>query len=665
MPRDLVLGNGEILINIDRHMSIRDIYYPYVGWANHVGGHHCRIGVWVIDGGFAWLSDSWDWQIKYETNTLVTSCTARHHGLGIRLHIGQTVLHNRNILLQRIIIENLRENAREVRMFFAHDLRIDESDIGDTAFYYPYQPSLIHYKRDRYFAFAGYSDDDPQDPSAGISQYACGEKGFKGAEGAWRDAEDGLLSMNAIAQGSVDSVASFSINLPAKDKSVLRTWLSIGHNLNSVTSMQIPLRTGMFDSLFNDTREYWQTFVDRGVDISVLPERVADLFHRSLLIIRTQTDKRGAIIASNDSDIMDTARAHYSYMWPRDGALAAAALDQLDVKEVTRPFFEFCMKILPSDRAAFLHKYGPDGTMGASWHPWIIGGEPEIPFQEDGTALVVWAVWKHYERYKDDEYSKQLYTRLVVPAAEFMAAYRDAKVGLPLPSWDLWEERRGTHVFTTAAVIAALNAAAKLAAAFEDTQSQIKFQRTADEMKEAFLSLFWNEELRHFVRMVNVQEDGSLDVDSTMDASSYAIFAFDVLPANDPKVVSNMQEFGKKLWVKVGVGGVARYQRDWYFHVTQDFENVPGNPWLICTLWLADWYIAVAKSKEDLKPALDLLEWTAVCALRTGILSEQVHPFTLQQLSVSPLTWSHAQFLTSCLGYLDKWKEYKPRTVGS
>ena len=113
-----------------------------------------------------------------------------------------------------------------------------------------------------------------------------------------------------------------------------------------------------------------------------------------------------------------------------------------------------------------------------------------------------------------------------------------------------------------------------------------------------------------------------------------------------------MQTLGRKLWVKAGGGGLARYERDYYFRVSEDFDKVPGNPWIICTLWLADWYIATAKKKEDLRGALDLLEWAGICALGTGVLSEQVDPFTLAPLSVAPLTWSHAQFVTTATNYL-------------
>jgi hypothetical protein len=43
--------------------------------------------------------------------------------------------------------------------------------------------------------------------------------------------------------------------------------------------------------------------------------------------------------------------------------------------------------------------------------------------------------------------------------------------------------------------------------------------------------------------------------------------------------------------------------------------------------------------------------------LPSGVLAEQVHPYTNQPLSVSPLTWSHAAFVTTVLEYLNKLEE--------
>jgi hypothetical protein len=48
------------------------------------------------------------------------------------------------------------------------------------------------------------------------------------------------------------------------------------------------------------------------------------------------------------------------------------------------------------------------------------------------------------------------------------------------------------------------------------------------------------------------------------------------------------------------------------------------------------------------------MEWVAARALPSGILAEQVNPYTDEPLSVSPLTWSHATFVAMVQHYLDK-----------
>ncbi len=47
MVRPLVLGNGQLLVNFDGALNMRDLYFPYVGQLNHIGGHYCSFGVWV------------------------------------------------------------------------------------------------------------------------------------------------------------------------------------------------------------------------------------------------------------------------------------------------------------------------------------------------------------------------------------------------------------------------------------------------------------------------------------------------------------------------------------------------------------------------------------------------------------------------------------------
>ncbi len=152
--------------------------------------------------------------------------------------------------------------------------------------------------------------------------------------------------------------------------------------------------------------------------------------------------------------------------------------------------------------------------------------------------------------------------------------------------------------------------------------------------------------------MVTKKGDGSWEVDETVDASLVGLWQFGMYPPDDPKIVPTMQAIREQLWVKTNVGGVARYTNDHYHQVSQDIANVPGNPWFICTLWLAEWYALTAKGAEGLKQAMDILEWVAAHALPSGILAEQVDPYTDQPVSVSPLTWSHAAYVSTVLTYL-------------
>jgi len=102
------------------------------------------------------------------------------------------------------------------------------------------------------------------------------------------------------------------------------------------------------------------------------------------------------------------------------------------------------------------------------------------------------------------------------------------------------------------------------------------------------------------------------------------------------------------------VGGVARYEGDAYHRISEEESGrVPGNPWLICTLWQAEYTIARATSVAELQSALDLVRWALSKALPSLVLPEQIDPYDGQPLSVSPLTWSHAQVISVIRSYLD------------
>jgi hypothetical protein len=49
-----------------------------------------------------------------------------------------------------------------------------------------------------------------------------------------------------------------------------------------------------------------------------------------------------------------------------------------------------------------------------------------------------------------------------------------------------------------------------------------------------------------------------------------------------------------------------------------------------------------------------LVQWAADRALPSGTMAEQLHPYTGDPLSVSPLTWSHAEYVRTVREYINR-----------
>jgi GH15 family glucan-1,4-alpha-glucosidase len=417
--------------------------------------------------------------------------------------------------------------------------------------------------------------------------------------------------------------------------------------MDEVVALHHRVRAGGPGELLDQADRVYRVWVTKGrIDFGDLPPLVVDGFRRSLLVLRTQVDNRGAILGSCDSDIYAFNHDSYAYAWPRDGAFVCIGLDAAGYYGVTRRFFRFCERTITPDGYLF-HKYHPDGTLGSTWHPWIdLDGTAQYPIQEDETALVLFALWNHYDRVRDIEFVISLYDHFVVPAAEFLVRYRDPETGLPLPSYDLWEERRGIFTFTVAAVFAGLLAVSRIATLLGDTGRTARYREAAAQVRSAALAHLVDNATGRFFRGVGVDGEGAPD--PTIDASAYGVFAFGLLPPDDPRVRATMEAVEDRLAVRGGIGGIARYERDRYQRNGDD-PGLPGNPWPICTLWLAEWYIGLG----ELGRALPLLEWACRHATRAGLMPEQLDPLTGAPLSVAPLTWSHSTFALAVTRYLD------------
>ena len=82
MGRPVVLSNGQMFVGLDENGLVHDFYYPYVGLENLTTARSSqhKIGVWV-DGQFKWTDDgSWEIQVEYEPDAMISKRTSNRRG---------------------------------------------------------------------------------------------------------------------------------------------------------------------------------------------------------------------------------------------------------------------------------------------------------------------------------------------------------------------------------------------------------------------------------------------------------------------------------------------------------------------------------------------------------------------------------------------------------
>ena len=142
--------------------------------------------------------------------------------------------------------------------------------------------------------------------------------------------------------------------------------------------------------------------------------------------------------------------------------------------------------------------------------------------------------------------------------------------------------------------------------------------------------------------------DGSYEPDQTIDLSSiYGTFMFGLFPADSDIVERAVRTARRVFSVSSDHPGVPRYENDNY---RRRNPASLGNWWFVTSLWLAQYDL----EKGDAASAHKTLAWVRAYARKTGTLCEQIDPETEAEESVSPLSWSQAEFVSTVLDTITK-----------
>jgi GH15 family glucan-1,4-alpha-glucosidase len=129
-------------------------------------------------------------------------------------------------------------------------------------------------------------------------------------------------------------------------------------------------------------------------------------------------------------------------------------------------------------------------------------------------------------------------------------------------------------------------------------------------------------------------------MDKRIDASIIGlVYPFDVYDANDPKMVSSINEIENKLFIN---GGIHRYEHDEYdgwMYETLHRKKGAG-AWPLLNFWISIYY-SIKGEKEN---ATKYYYWVLEKIKDSDYIPEQIFENDIQ-ISVSPLLWSHSMFV--------------------
>ena len=216
------------------------------------------INWYFSDNTLSWLSDgSWKIKVNCEADSMCGVVLATNRVKKITLEIHDSVYNEKNVLVRKVIVRNESGERKPVKLFFYHEFRLYSAEGGDTAYYDPVHKVIVHYKGKRVFLANCFSG------TRNFDDFAVGSFASEGKEGTFRDAEDGMLSRNAIEHGQVDSVMGISLFLEPKGETVSYYTLAVGESVKEVHDIDAEIRSKSPEHVIQTTGNFWRAWLKK------------------------------------------------------------------------------------------------------------------------------------------------------------------------------------------------------------------------------------------------------------------------------------------------------------------------------------------------------------------------------------------------------------------
>lgn len=621
-----VIGNSRVLATVDEKGQILRVFWPHIDYTQQV--EKMLLGIYFpnISSSMHWLnSDEWTYEQYYleDTNVLKTVVT-RNIG-DLRITMTDFVLNNKDIIVRNIEFENMHFEPINFNFATYCSGILEKSDSRSSLFDFD-SDSVVIYSNGSYM-FVSSDRECNQFQLTNSPLDACNRLFLYAVEDYSLNPEGAML----WEMGEIKPLEKINLNL----------YMAFGDNLNKVRNETKKIKKVSCNKLLDETKKYWTTFLQSARKVNTGITELDELYKRTILVFKLMSDETGGIIAAPEFDEESSRTGRYGFCWLRDAAFITTAMDRIGLVDLSKKFYQWAVKVQDSSGTWF-QRYYMDGNLAPSWG-----------IQTDETGAVLWGILHHYNLTKDKEFLEKMW-KSVYTAVEYLIGQIDSDTGLQKPTYDIWENNYGQHTYTAASIYGGLVAASKIAEELKKNKLlSYKWTSEAEKLKAAIEENLWSEDKGRFLKAINVKlnpwgdEPGDTNrivvnnkgfwrnfsvKDETIDSNLLGLnIPYEVFDINNQKFKSTIKAIEENL-ICANIGGIKRYDNDNY---------IGGNPWIISTLWLAQYYI----KNNQLGLAKSLLLWTANHRTRMGFLPEQIDKNTGEPAWVIPLTWSHAMFI--------------------
>ena len=457
--------------------------------------------------------------------------------------------------------------------------------------------------------------------------------------GSSENINSGVIGGKDYIGMSKDSSVSYDLGIiEPGEKKILEICIYIDENKKTMQAIEDEIeriRKIDLNKEYSNVKSYWRKYVKEHNGLGLkepensYEEKIQSIYRRSILLFPLLTNQTtGGIIAAPEVDENLTQCGRYAYCWPRDAVFITKALDILKMTKETEKFYSNFCRMTQSKNGMWEQRFYTDGRLAPCWG-----------YQVDETASVIYGVYSHYEYTQNEKFLKaNLY--MCEKAVDFLKRYvKDifAQTGIYAPSYDLWEENEGIHLYSLSAIFAAFEAMLKIYNVLGDNLSDFennrlkeeKVNKNMQEIKQLQVELkkyieenFYDENRKSFVRN---KEDKRIDI-----SLLGAVYPFKVFSTKEKKILNTVDNIN--LTIRTYTGGYQRYEYDGYRN---------GAPWPIANLWLTLYYLENGEKKK----AKETFDFVLKTVGKHSYLGEQVDNKTLKPNWVIGLGWTHAMFI--------------------